>query len=228
MLLPVEYGKTLDEHLMSLDAFYALHELFLFSAYSICQYLNMIESIITTDTGYAAARNPQYSLSNLLYHQDLLEKQERNIRASIKNIKDRGAPSWPCAKASTVQAESTRIPQIDSAAASLLQDYQELLHRTSILLARCRTGVTLTMSRASITESKRAISQARKIEQLTLLAFFYIPLSFTTSFFGMNLGVIYTGQLGIWVWFLVSLPVLLLSYGLLRLMKGSLRQKDGL
>jgi len=42
-----------------------------------------------------------------------------------------------------------------------------------------------------------------------LLAFFFIPLSFTASFFGMNFKELGSSNqdLSVWVWFIVSVPI---------------------
>jgi Mg2+ and Co2+ transporter CorA len=72
--------------------------------------------------------------------------------------------------------------------------------------------MTVIMNNANIAESKRAIEQAKRVGKLTMLAFFYVPLSFTASFFGMNFEQFATGPyLGVWVWFVVTVPVMLLS-----------------
>ncbi|KAF9630229.1 hypothetical protein BFW01_g410 [Lasiodiplodia theobromae] len=217
-LLPCNYGRFLDKSLMAKDAFYAVHDIFGFCASAICQFLNMIESVIEEETGFAAMSNTQYSLSTLLYHQDVLEKQTRDLRSSIEKIRARGGSSWPHAQ------EGDGKEDAEAAAQSLMRDYEELLFRAHTLSKRCKSGIAVLMSQASIEESKKAISQTEKMKALTLLGFFYLPLSFTTSFFGMNLGAVGTGgKMGIWVWFVVSIPVLLISFGFLKLMTFRLR-----
>lgn len=68
------------------------------------------------------------------------------------------------------------------------------------------------MNNANLAESRRAMLQARKVGKLTLLAFFYVPLSFTTSFFGMNLEEFGTSTtIANWVWVCVSVPIFVLS-----------------
>jgi Mg2+ and Co2+ transporter CorA len=65
------------------------------------------------------------------------------------------------------------------------------------------------MNKSVLTESKKAIDQARVVTKLTRLAFIYIPLSFTTSIFSMNLKPISTGSHSFWLWVVVSMPILL-------------------
>lgn len=211
-LLSRNYGKTLDQGLMKNNAFYALHELFLFSANSICQFLNMIDEKLSAEAEHQTMEIRQYSLSNLFHYQDILDRQIMQLRETIRIIKARGDSTWP---RSVVKAD---VDIVEAFAESLLEDYEELHHRAQTLSARCKGSMAMVMNHAAISESKRAISQAKKVQQLTFLAFFYVPISFTTSFFGMNLGKIGEGRLALWVWFVVSVPLTLVSYGLLSLL----------
>jgi len=67
------------------------------------------------------------------------------------------------------------------------------------------------MNRASLEESRRAIEQAEKVKRLTLLAFFFVPLSFTASIFGMNFKEFGQGHLSIYIFGIVVGPVFGLS-----------------
>src|SRR5438552_3121441 len=77
--------------------------------------------------------------------------------------------------------------------------------------------MNLLMNRAMIAESQKAINQAQEVTKLTRLAFIFIPISFTASFFGMNLGPLVQGAIhGIWLWFAVSAPVVIISMLLMK------------
>lgn len=214
-LLHANYGQSLDKGLMATDPFYALSELYSFSAHSICQFLNMIDSKIMEDTGYHSLRDRQLSHSNLLYHQDILRQQARLLRDIIRHINRQDSVASITTSARSSQ-NTLRKSTAENTQKSLLADFDELLERTELLSRRCASGMDTIMNQAAIAESKRSISQAKKIEQLTLLAFFFIPLSFTTSFFGMNLGTVGTGELSLWLWFAISIPTVVLSYCLLQ------------
>jgi hypothetical protein len=202
--LPLDYGKLLDPALMAADPFYALNDLFRFVAFSEIQFLNMIEVKVAEETGYLSLTK-QSQLSNLLHSHDVLEAHAKRLRQNIETIKFRGSPDWP-------RATDTALRQKGEAAArSLLRDYEHLLGRAEALSARCQRGMNVMMNKAMITESKRAIYQAHEVTKLTRLAFIYIPLSFTTSLFGMNLRPITSGTHGFWLWVVVSVPIMVFS-----------------
>ena len=218
--LTLEYGKSLDRYLAAEDPFYSLHELFNFSGYSICQLLNLIEAKMEKETGYTMLKSDEHSLSNLLYHDDILQRTGSILVENIRIIEQRGSPAWPRA------ADKDREEKAVNARMLLQKDFEELLRRTEVLSIRCKHGMNVKMSNASIAESERAIHQASRVEQLTRLAFFYIPISFTTSFFGMNLGAVGQGKLQLWVWVAVSVPVVLMSYVMLGLFSRRIQRKE--
>jgi len=76
---------------------------------------------------------------------------------------------------------------------------------------------------AMVAESRSAKQQAQWVGKLTLLAFFYILASFTTSLFVMNFKEFGQGELRIWIWvallvltYALSLSVLYLNFGRLK------------
>ncbi|KAI1849355.1 hypothetical protein JX266_004850 [Neoarthrinium moseri] len=91
-------------------------------------------------------------------------------------------------------------------------------------------GFTQTlMSTMSIIESQKAIQEAENIGKLTQLAFFFIPVTFVASIFGMSIVVCgikterYTAdelqefedRLTSWIWIAASFSCLCITYGLL-------------
>ena len=219
-LLAENYGRTLDRSLVIENPFYSLAELFQMSANSICQALNLIESIINENTGYNLVKSESYSVVSLSYHLDILNRFEKRLRENIFDLEQHQSihQELPCDKEdeTTIKGRKT----VAKAVKLLRTDFKKLLFRTESLSDRCQSGVSICMNSAAIAESKRAIVQAEQVGQLTRLAFIYIPLSFTTSFFGMNVNVFGSGTLHLWIWFAASAPLVLLSYGLLAVLNG--------
>lgn len=75
------------------------------------------------------------------------------------------------------------------------------------------SSMTILMNAAAIDESQKAISQAEGVAKLTTLAFFFVPLSFTTSVFGMNFLELSDGNhLSIWVWAATAAGTMIMTY----------------
>ena len=221
-LLPEQFGATLDISTMRANPFYALTELFRFSAFSENQFLNLMEQKIIPDAGYQSLKQETPTLSNLLYFQEILETHMVRLKDTVKVIRGRGS-HWAssCEKVTPVGSLSTsQRTKSDTAASMLLEDFEHLLERAEALKRRCDQGMAVIMNNAILAESKRAISQAKGVAKLTLVAFFYIPFSFTTSFFGMNFRELGTGKLSVGVWFATSIPIFLITLTFL-LLDGS-------
>ena len=210
-LLYLDYGKGLDEELAAYNPFYVLTDLFKFTAFSEIQFLNMMETKLMKETDFSVI-NSRHSptLSNLLYSKKILDQHVQQIEETISSIETHGN-----ARSTDGLTESEEVST--AVASKLLKDFEYLAVRAKTLSAYCDRGMNIVMSNNMLVESQRAIEQAAGVAKLTKLAFFYIPLSFTTSFFGMNFTQFGTGVLSIWVWFAASTPVFVVSVLLLSL-----------
>lgn len=209
-LLHLNYGKTLSKELMTSDAFYAFQELFSFSAFSHNQLLNMIENDISADSSEENPRELSLNQSNYIYIQEFLERQIVRLQENVEALKARGGSMWP-------QSDDEMKNKKCMAAAKVVEkDFEYLVDRTSTLIERCKSRISHLATRALLAESKRAIEQAEEVTNLTRLAFVFIPLSFTASFFGMNLHPIVEGSNPLWIWFAVSIPLMFLSIAMMK------------
>lgn len=101
-----------------------------------------------------------------------------------KNLVDDGEKIRTTLRA-VKQQETTELQTIGNFNPS----FNELLNHVESLKDRTERTFGALMSSMAIAESQRAISQAESISRLTELAFLFIPLSFATSLFGMQLQV---------------------------------------
>jgi len=69
---------------------------------------------------------------------------------------------------------------------AVLRDYNSLLETASSLLDDLNSIETRSISHRSVIQSQNSIEQSDSLSRLTTLAFFFVPLSFATSIFGMN------------------------------------------
>jgi len=79
---------------------------------------------------------------------------------------------------------------------SILRD---LLEQANVLEKFLMDSFTLLMSSISILEAGSIKEQAQQGQMITRLAFLYVPLSFVTSVFGMNVKEINGSPLPVWV-----------------------------
>lgn len=199
--LHLDYGRSLQSEILRDDAFYALNEIFRFATASENQFLNLMESNIKS----ASTVQPDANISELQLAKALLEEHHQGIRQNLETVRLRGGLKWPKASESSLQDKAER------AATRLQLDIEYLLERSRVLADQCKDGIAVLTNAESYRQSQRQIQQAEGIAKLTLLAFFFVPLSFTTSFFGMHFNEL-DKPLDIWVWFVVSVPVSLISF----------------
>lgn len=222
-LLRRNYGNLLDWPTMKADPFYALHEIFECCAASELQFLNLVENRLSRETSYEALlAKDTVSLSNLLYTREILQAHTQRLEENLEKIKCRGSSQWPHPPENSEPGKKAK-----EAADVLLRDYEFLLAKAQNLAQRCERSMTVIMNNANIAESHRAMEQAKRVGKLTMLAFFYVPLSFTASFFGMNFEQFGAGPyLGIWVWFVVTVPVMIMSIAFYRWNISALMSKS--
>ncbi|CVL12545.1 uncharacterized protein FPRN_15161 [Fusarium proliferatum] len=93
----------------------------------------------------------------------------------------------------------------------LLIDFEDVTKRAEYQLSTVEKLITTMAALRSIHESEKAISQSDRIGALTSLATFYIPLSFVSSVFGMNVMQISSQKTPIAVFFAIAIPLTVLS-----------------
>jgi Mg2+ and Co2+ transporter CorA len=199
--LYLAYGRSLKPEIMENDAFYSLGEIFKFAIASENQFLNLMEA----KTKAASVVRPDAQISELQMTKSLIEEHQQGIRQNLETVRKRGSPKWPTAKEKGMQEKAER------AAGRLERDFEHLLDRCRLLSSQCADGITILMNAESYRQSQRAIQQAEELAKLTFIAFFFVPLSFSTSFFGMQFDELHR-PLSIWIWFTVSIPLLVFSF----------------
>jgi hypothetical protein len=210
-LLHLDYARHLDPEIATADRFFALNDIFRFAAFSESQFLNAVQSIVNTELDPTTLRRQKDpSISNLLYVKNILERHITRLKENIVFISNFRDPQLvrPLSDQSLQKCRST--------IKALLQDFHQLFEQAQSLRTQCDRGMDIVMSNTVILESRDAMAQNEKVAKLTRLAFFFIPLSLTSSFFGMNFIEFNSGSsLGVWVWFVASAPVLMVSLAFL-------------
>ena len=194
------YGSYLKSEVMAHDAFYALNELFEFSAASIDQLLELFESNIRT----MSHDTDTVGTSELLVAKSLVDDYRRYVKDVLEIVGARGGPKWP-----RVTEPKQRV-KADRAADQLRSRYQRLLGRCDRLSEYCASSITIIMNSETQRQTERAIEQTDRLSKLSVLAYFYIPLTFAASLYGMNFKEL-DPNLSIWTYFVTATPLLFVS-----------------
>ncbi|WPB07564.1 uncharacterized protein RHO25_012225 [Cercospora beticola] len=203
-LLDQHYGRSLRLALMANDPAYALSEVFSLVAASHNQFLNLMHEKLNMheqNDSYAAFPVLRYLKQILSRHTLQLEE----IAMALENTKNRKWPKSPDADAR---------PHAEFMMETFHNDLDYLLKRAKQHHDRSHEAINLLMNSTSIADARDQASETERIGKLTFVAFFYAPLSFATSLFGMNFKEVGEG-LSIWIWFAVAVPLLgvtLLAY----------------
>lgn len=196
-MLPHQYGAALDPHLAAADPIYVLVELFEFISASEAQYLDMIRSVLDDNvTSRQAQKHSHEARAILVFSYKRLETRRDRTGATIDFLKTQ----------LKLQSESD-TPRV----ALVLGDFEYLFSKTGQLMSRCDHEWNVIMSEAAVEDAQWSRAQSQSQYKFTLLATFYIPLSFSCSVFGMtffNLGSLRQGFL---TWTYVTIPLVALS-----------------
>lgn len=202
-LLPTLCGRILKTDQISFDTFHAPSKIFSCVAAAENEFLNLIE--VTKAAEVATPGNEKQdvvvSLHDLLHNKRLVSRRISNLKEILESVMMAGCPAWP--KLSEQRGGIINI---------LAKDFTHLLRKAKSLSQLCEHSISTLMYATSILESQSAFKQSESVANLTKLAFLFLPLSFTASFFGMSFGELDTvGQLDIRLWSVVSAPITLLS-----------------
>jgi Mg2+ and Co2+ transporter CorA len=85
----------------------------------------------------------------------------------------------------------------------ILHDYEVLMDHIRLVQENLRDYFGRHLATLRLEDSKKSIEQAVTVDRLTKLAFFFLPLNFITSAFGMNITQLGTGNAELWMFFVV-------------------------
>jgi hypothetical protein len=194
--------------------------LFAHSAFSEVQFLNLMESRIQIQMAVILEEVEDDLLGTLQYYSDLLNRHAQQLKDSaraLRKLSEYNVRGRNEAKPQGPEAETARHGGIGGSngtytAKGLLEDYEELRVRCNELSNMCSKGITLAINKAIIEESRKAIEQSQRLKRLTMLATLFIPLTFSTSLFGMNVNILGQGDVDFWWFFVLCTPITLLAY----------------
>ncbi|CAH0055137.1 unnamed protein product, partial [Clonostachys solani] len=139
----------------------------------------------------------------LLRDRQVLHNARAYFSDMLSFLRRREQLTWPHA---ATQQDRVRVDEmIESAVETLVH----LDQRADDLSRMCAESIAVEMNVISITEARKGLAQASRIELLTVLAFLFIPMSFVSSFFGMNVQTFKDPGPPLVTFFQVAIPITL-------------------
>ena len=225
--LPFGFVENLDSDITAADSFYAVSGIFALAAASENQILNLVERKISKEVDpLTMSLNSDLNLSNLLYNKQVLERHIEYLRENLDTLNERAVRTWP--KSSNAESDVDIEEHRQQVARTLRRDFTHLIDKAQSLLSSCETAMQIVTQEMSVRESAEQILEAKNVTRLTQLAFYFIPLSFIASIYGMNFKQLGQGNLSIWVFFVTAIPMIIISALVLNFnrMVGNIRTRS--
>jgi CorA-like Mg2+ transporter protein len=203
-VFPEGYGRGIDWSLAKTDRFHVLSDVFRLAAFSQKQLLNVMKEKIITEKNRLSLSNEKPTLANLLYFRDILQEQISNASYMLQLTSDQS-------KILQNGRRPSVIVSADHAVAEVYSLFQDLHSQAQSLHEQCTQGMTIISNNSMLAESQQAIQQAKLVTKLTLVAFVYLPFTFTAGFFGMNFKELGTGTIPLWIFFAASVPLMIVT-----------------
>ncbi|CAD6584200.1 MAG: hypothetical protein ASARMPRED_001626 [Alectoria sarmentosa] len=182
-----------------------IHPLLKIAAATELNFLGLIEARLEDELEPSVLAGRKFNLSTLLHTKKSLNRRTYGLSSNIRFIQSYQDLDWP--KAANESSKDMR-----KIVEELQIDFKDLLALTHALVERCNESISLIQAVVTVRQADRAMEESQSLKRLTVLAFFFVPLSFTTSIFGMNLrNFSDQNSLSIWIWIVVAVPVALIS-----------------
>ncbi|KAJ3497233.1 hypothetical protein NLG97_g2060 [Lecanicillium saksenae] len=212
-IFPQGYGRGLDWCLANHDRFHILEDMFRLAAFSQKQLLNLMEKKVKAATNRFPESKEVPTLNNLLYFRDVLEEQIHATEDMLNLIEHPGRPPHTARRPNVTLLSTEQKAATEQAVAEVQSLLRDLRAQAQHLHGRCTQEMTVISNNSMLLESQRAMQQARLVTKLTIVAFVYLPFSFTAGFFGMNFKELGNGTISLWIFFAASFPLMLVTLG---------------
>jgi hypothetical protein len=103
------------------------------------------------------------------------------------------------------------VTRAEDAAFCLERTFQKLIRRAQAVSSGCQDEMEKLSNESVVREAQRGKEQAEAVAKVTFIAAVFVPLSFTTSIFGMDLQQLNDSGPDITKWIYVVVPVMLVS-----------------
>ncbi|KAK1713706.1 hypothetical protein BDP67DRAFT_44832 [Colletotrichum lupini] len=214
-LLHEAFDTLLDSDTMLEDTYYSLSGIFRFAVASEAQFLDKLQHLLEEDMQPAVLAETEFdkrlTVWNLVHNKQILDRHAQSLEEICEFLEAKDSNNWTTAKS------ESGLRKADMSHRLIERDYQKMKRRAIRLSEDYLQSTSMLANAAIIDDSQRTIHQGETVRKLSTLGFFFLPLSFSTSIFGMNLQELNEGsyaKLGIWIG--IAAASLLLAYLMLR------------
>ncbi|PVI00669.1 hypothetical protein DM02DRAFT_671784 [Periconia macrospinosa] len=201
------YGHLLDRQIAQTDTLYALHPLFKLAAATEQGFLSLLDARLDTEFEPSVLREREFNLSTLLHTKNSLFRRIETLKSCLLFLKRHDRLQWATTSTSDDARTVTRTRE------DICMDFEELLSAAAILSNRFTESIALIQAVTTVKQAERALEESQSLKSLTKLAFIFVPMSFVTSFLGMNVRE-FSGQnsQSIWLFFVVAVPLTVVAF----------------
>jgi Mg2+ and Co2+ transporter CorA len=150
---------------------------------------------------HSISGDPAAKADQLHRDKETLDRARLYFRDAIAFMKHRNRLEWP-----TCRLPEDRVA-VEAIMTSLLEDFKDLDDEAASLSRACNDFIRLEMNMISILDSKKSIEQADRVQKLTFLAYLFVPMSFITGIFSMNMKEFNGTIPALWLYFAIVVPV---------------------
>lgn len=212
-------NDTVDSVASSIYPFHGLNTIFQLLAASEYQFLNLMD-----EKTQAFGVDVSHGVNSIQMIKKQVDVHHERLRDVLDIIQSRGGRGWPSPgqqhhppqphngdKGLDAHLLSSARLRSDDAALYLQRTFEKLVRQAKAVSDGCRDEMERLSNESVVREAQRGKEQAEALAKVTFIAAVFVPLSFATSIFGMNLEQLNKSGPDIWVWIAVMVPVMLIS-----------------
>jgi len=191
--------------LLRTSPYFILYRLLSIAALSWAQVLNLVDEEIRKHESMASDYSQhRFASEQLQCVVSLLNDIRCTIREHRDLIEVDHGTSWQFPLEEGLAVVLTAIKS------SAENDHENLSYRCIQLHEKAQSASQAVLRAAQLLQAERSLGEANEISRLTVLAFFFLPLGFVGTIFGMNVEELSQNP-PLWTYFAVAAPVLAIT-----------------
>ncbi|KAF2119910.1 hypothetical protein BDV96DRAFT_313376 [Lophiotrema nucula] len=133
------------------------------------------------------------------YHRDAVRQLAKRYSIHLRYLKH------------TLDCLKRQDPPAKTMLDNLVGDFEHFEREIGSLKANCDQFLEQQVSKLALQDARASMREAKDLKRLSYMAFIFVPLSLTSSFFGMNVKELDAGSTPLWVFIVTSVAILLAS-----------------